>query len=62
MKEFQVRIREVLEREVSVMADSMAQAKEIAERGYRNCEHVLDASDFKGVTFSPLYPRDRGGR
>ena len=36
MREYQVRIKETLEREVSVVADSMAQAKHLVEMGYRN--------------------------
>jgi hypothetical protein len=35
----------------------MSQAKEIVAKGYRNSDYVLDASDYKGVSFEALYPR-----
>ena len=60
MPEFQVRIKEMLEKTVDVKAESMAQAKEIAEKRYRDSEYILDASDFKGVAFETLYPYNRG--
>ena len=57
--EYLVRVREILEREVSVVAESMADAKEIVEKDYRNSEFILDSSDYKGATFTALYPRYR---
>ena len=57
--EYQVRVREILEREVSVVAESMAQAQELVEKDYRNSEIILDAADYKGVSFAALYPQYR---
>ena len=52
MKEYPVRIRETLEMTVTVEAANPAQAREIAERNWKNSEYILDAEHFKGVTFS----------
>lgn len=52
MKEYQVRIRETLEKTVTVEAESAAQAKEIVERNWGNEDYILDADHFQGVTFS----------
>jgi hypothetical protein len=59
MSQFDVRIRETLEKTVSVDAKSMTEAQEIVEQGYKNSDYILDASDFKGVTIASLYPRYR---
>jgi len=59
MKTYDVRIRETLEIVVTVEAESMAQAKQIAEAGYRNSDYILDASHYKGVAFEALYPKNR---
>ena len=59
MGQYDVRIRETLERVVKVEADSMAQAKLLAERNYYRSDYVLDASDYKGVVFDTLYPYNR---
>ena len=55
MKTYSVRIREILEMTVPVEAESMAQAKEIVEQGWKDSEYVLDASHFKRVAFETLY-------
>ena len=59
MKTYHVRIRETLEMLVTVEAESMAQAKQIAEKGYKNSDYILDASHYKGVTFETLYPKNK---
>ena len=59
MKNFEVRIREKLEMTVTVEAENMTQARQIVEESWDNSEYILDASHFKGVTFEPLYPRNR---
>ena len=62
MGQYDVRIRETLEMLVTVEADSMAQAKQIAARGYKNSDYVLDSSHYKGVVFEALYPYGRDSR
>ena len=57
MKEYDVRIRETLEMIVTVEADNAAQAREIAERNYKDSHYILDADHFKGVTFN--VPKNR---
>ena len=52
MKEYDVRIREVLEMTVTVEATSAEHARAIVERNWKNQEHILDASHFQGVTFT----------
>lgn len=52
MTEYKVKIRETLEMTVTVEADNAAQAKEIAERNWKNSEYILDADHFKDVTFT----------
>lgn len=52
MADYTIRIRETLEKTVTVEAESAAQARQIVERGWKNSEYILDADHFKGVTFS----------
>ena len=52
MQEFQVVITEVLQKTVTVSADSKEEAKRIAETGWKNADYLLDADDFKEVLFS----------
>lgn len=52
MKEYDVVIKETLSMTVTVEADSAAQAREIAERNWKNEDYILDADHFKGVTFT----------
>ena len=59
MTEYNVVIRETLRRTVAVKAESMSDAKDIAQEGWLNGEFVLDSSDFQGVEFSVQYPRSR---
>jgi hypothetical protein len=59
MKEYEVRIREILEMTVTVEAANPAQAREIAERNWKNSDYILDADHFKGVTFTLLGRSER---
>jgi hypothetical protein len=59
VKEYDVRIREALEKTVTVEATSMAHAKHLAEKNWKNSDYILDADDFKNVTFQTLYPQNR---
>ncbi len=52
MREYEVRIRETLEKTVTVEAHSPQQAREIVERNWKNSDYVLDASCFTNVAFS----------
>ena len=59
MNDYNVKIRETLERTITVKADSMAHAKHLVEKGYKNSEYVLDAEDYKGVSFHAQYPKNK---
>ena len=59
MRDYNVRISELLEMTVSVVAENMTQAQRIAEQNWKNCEYVLDASNIKNVKFETLYPQYR---
>lgn len=48
---YTVTITEVLQRDVSVNADSLEEAREMVEKMYSNCEIVLDAEDIKDRSF-----------
>ena len=52
MKEYDVRIRETLEKTVTVEARSPRHAQEIVEQRYKDSEYILDADHFKGVVFT----------
>ena len=56
MEDYNVVIRETLQMTVPIVAESMAAARDIAERNYYNKEYALDASNFQDVAFSTLYP------
>lgn len=49
MQKFEVEIEEILQRIVTVEADSKEEAIRIVKEKYRNEEIVLDESDFKEV-------------
>lgn len=51
MQEFQVVITEVLQKTVTVSADSKEEAERIVETGWNNSDYLLDAEDFKQVSF-----------
>ena len=59
MKNYDARIKETLEMTVSVEADSMAQAKDIVEKRWKDGDYILDASHFKEVNIGALYPKNR---
>ena len=48
MTTYKVVIREVLEKEVEVYADSKEEAVEIVEEAYADEEYVLGDTDFQG--------------
>ena len=60
MKEFEVTIRETLEKTVRVKAASREEAEAITERGWKDCAYILDADDFAGATFHARQVRERG--
>lgn len=49
---FLVNIREILEREVEIEAESMLQAEEEAEKQYKEEKIVLNENDYKGTEIS----------
>lgn len=51
MKEFNIKIKEVLVRTVPIKADSYESALEKVEEMYKNSLIILDADDFKCVLF-----------
>lgn len=59
MKEYQVEIKETLAKIVTVEAQSAAQAQDVVERRWKDSEFILDADNFKGVTFRTMPDRDR---
>ena len=59
MQDFEVKIRETLERTVKVRAMSMAHAKYIVEKNHKNSEYILDADDYKGVSFHAVSPKNK---
>lgn len=55
MMKFSIEVKEVLNRVVTVEAESYSEAQEIVEDMYYNSEIILDYSDFSGeVEFIPL--------
>ncbi len=52
MREYEVRIRETLEKTVTVEANSPREARETVEQNWKNSDYVLDASCFTNVAFS----------
>jgi len=61
MKEYDVKIKEILEMTVTVEAENAVQARELVERGYKRCDYVLNADNFTGVVFTvpPQNNRER---
>ena len=51
MKEFDVKITETLEKDVTVTANSREEAEDAVKKAYYNSEYVLDAENFTGVQF-----------
>lgn len=54
MKEYKIKIKETLEMVVSIEAESISDAKKLAEERWKNSEYVLDYSNFEDVSFHPL--------
>lgn len=52
MKKYRVEIAEVLSRVVEIMADNNDDAMQTVKAMYRNCDIVLDASDYVLTEFS----------
>lgn len=52
MKEYQVLLKETLERVIEINANSKEEALEIAKEMYINFEVVLDYTDFTGYEIS----------
>lgn len=52
MKKYQIEVREVLSRTMMVEAHDEAEAIEVVRHMYRNCDVVLDASDYERTEFS----------
>ncbi|MFT9057455.1 MAG: DpnD/PcfM family protein [Ethanoligenens sp.] len=59
MNEYQVEIKETLAMTVTVEAQNAAQAQDVVERRWKDSEFILDADNFKGVTFRTMPDRDR---
>ena len=58
MKTYKVKITETLEKEVEVEveAEDRDEAEQIVSDAWHNSEYILDAEDFKGVTFTAEPP------
>ena len=51
MQKFKVDITKVLQKIVAVSADSKEEAERITKTSWKNADYLLDADDFKQVTF-----------
>ncbi len=51
LKEYEVIIRETLEKKIVVEAASRDEAEAITERNWRSGDYILDADSFVGVDF-----------
>lgn len=58
MKEYDVKITELLEKTVTVQAQSKEEAMEQVQKGYYNSEHILDAENFVEVKFDNADERE----
>ena len=52
MKEFDIKIKETLEKTVTVQAENRQDAEEMVRQAYFDGEHILDADNFSEVDFS----------
>lgn len=52
MEDYIVTIKETLERKIPVLAETSEEAEYMVECDYKNQLHILDSSDFTGVTFT----------
>ena len=63
MREYEVTITETLEMTVAVEAESREEAQQIASDNWKNGDYILDADNFKDVTFRTKgWNRDRDER
>ena len=53
MKEYQIKIKEVSEKTVTVEAENAKQARDIVEKEWENGKHVLSYENFMHVSFIP---------
>ena len=58
MKKYQVLFKETLERVIEINANNKEEALEIAEEMYKNCEVVLDYTDFSGYEISEYLKKE----
>ena len=54
MKSYEIRIVEVLHKDVTVQADSLDNAMYAVEKAYGSAEYVLDSCDFNHMYLLPL--------
>lgn len=52
MENYNVTIKETLERVISVSAETPEEAEYMVRQDYKNQLHILDLSNFIGVTFT----------
>lgn len=52
MKEFDIKIKETLEKTVTVEAENQQAAEEMVRQAYFDGEHILDADNFSEVDFA----------
>lgn len=52
MKKYSIEIKEVLSRIIEVEAQTKEKAIEMVRQMYRNCDVVLDSSDYETTEFS----------
>lgn len=58
MKEYDITIKETLEKSVTVMAATREEAEAAVKKAYYNSEYVLDAENFSGVGFAVRAERE----
>ncbi|MBQ9556441.1 MAG: DpnD/PcfM family protein [Muribaculaceae bacterium] len=54
MKKYRIEVSEVLSRVVEVVAEDDTEALQIVKAMYRNCDLILDASDYVLTEFSVI--------
>ena len=61
MKTYSVEITETLQRTIQVEANSSEDAEDIVNEQWYKSEQILDAEDFKGVSFAVISePKNKG--
>lgn len=58
MKEYDITIKETLEKSVTVTAATREEAETVVKKAYYNSEYVLDAENFSGVGFAVRAERE----